>query len=331
MLSPDDAFRVGSNTKTVTATLVLQEVAAGTLHLDDTVESWIPGVVPGGDRITLEQLLNHTSGLGDFILTPEFLPTLAGQEVRAWSPEELIALTPPREPAAQPGASFSYSNANYEALGLVLEKATGSSFADLVTTRITGPLGMDDSYLATSADWSAGAGHAHGYEPGATELAAILAPVIELPTGFGFAGADHPDQGVDTTGIDPSYTWAAGAMVSTAADWQTFLTALGSGALLPPAQREQMLTTVPDDTGEGYGLGLMEVRSPCGTVYGHTGGLPGYSSQIYTDQAGERSVAVLTTSSFGLKTLTAAAADTALITAAVCAVLDEPVPSDSRG
>ncbi|MBF4632748.1 beta-lactamase family protein [Clavibacter michiganensis subsp. phaseoli] len=331
VLAPTDRFRVGSNTKTVTATLVLQQVAEGAIALEDTVESWLPGVVPGGEEITIAQLLDHTSGLADFILTPEFLPSLAGQEIRTWTPEELIAITPVLDPTPSGDPISSYSNANYEALGLVLEEATGMPLDDLIATRITEPLGMTDTYLAHSADWRAGKEHARGYEPAAAQLAAILAPVVELPEGFGFAGDARPDDHVDTTGIDPSYTWAAGAMVSTAEDWQTFLTALNSGQLLPAAQMERMRTVVPDGVGGHYGLGLIEVDSACGTVWGHTGGLPGYSSEIYTDANGERSVAVLTSSNFGIKTEEAAAANRDLVTAAICAMFDEPVPEGSAG
>nr|WP_244637283.1 serine hydrolase domain-containing protein [Frigoribacterium sp. CFBP 13712] len=328
ILAPTDRFRVGSNTKTVTATLVLQQVAEGTITLEDTVESWLPGVVPGGGDITIAQLLDHTSGLADFILTPEFLPSLAGQEIRSWSPEELIAITPSQDPAPSGDPVSSYSNANYEALGLVLEEATGMPLDDLIATRITEPLGMTDTRLAHSADWEAGEDHARGYEPAAAQLAAILAPVIELPEGFGFAGDARPDDHVDTTGIDPSYTWAAGAMVSTAEDWQTFLTALNSGQLLPAAQMERMRTVVPDGVGGKYGLGLIQMDSACGTVWGHTGGLPGYSSEIYTDADGERSVAVLTSSNFGIKTEEAAAANRDLVIAAICAMFDEPAPEE---
>jgi D-alanyl-D-alanine carboxypeptidase len=328
-LSVDDQFRVGSNTKTITATLVLQEVAENNISLDDTVEAWIPSVVPNGANITIRQLLNHTSGLGDFILTPEFMPSLAGQEERSWSPEQLLAITPQQDPGAAPGSTFYYSNANYAAAGLVLEEITGTSFVDLIEERITDPLDMSDSYLATSAQWEQDDEHARGYEPAPAELAAILAPVVELPVGFGFAGEVRAENHIDTSAIDPSYTWAAGAMVSTAEDWDKFLTALNSGELLPAEQMEDMRTVVPDGVSGAYGLGIMKIDSACGTVWGHTGGLPGYSSEIYTDQNGQRSVTVLTTTNFGVKTPEATEANQALITASICAMYDKPVPSEN--
>ncbi|AOW91418.1 serine hydrolase domain-containing protein [Streptomyces olivaceus] len=327
-IAVSDRFRVGSNTKTVTATLVLQQVAEKKISLDDTVEKWLPGLVEGGGDITVRMLLNHTSGLGDFLLTPEFLPSLTGQEQRTWTPEQLLAVTPQQESA--PGETYSYSNAGYEALGLILEKAAGSGLAELIQERITGPLGMKDSFLVTNTDATTGKQHVTGYEPDAERLKAILAGTVDLPEGVGFAGPERPEDNVDTSAIDPSWSWAAGGMVSTAQDWQRFQTALISGDLLPEAQLKQMRTTVDaPEEGGGYGLGLMRVDTSCGTVWGHTGGLPGYSSEVYTDASGRRSVAVLTSTNFGIKEKKAATANKTLVEAATCQMLGEPQPSGS--
>ncbi|MEU5901818.1 serine hydrolase domain-containing protein [Streptomyces venezuelae] len=329
-LAAGDQFRVGSNTKTVTATLVLQQVTENRISLADTVEEWLPGLVEGGEDITVRMLLNHTSGLGDFLLTPEFLPSLTGQEKRTWTPEELLAITPEQDPPAEPGETYAYSNANYEALGLILEKATGSSLAELIRKKITGPLKMRDSYLATDADRDTGRQHVTGYEPNAGRLKKILSGTVDLPAGVGFAGPERPGDNVDTSAIDPSWSWAAGGMVSTAADWQTFLTALNSGELLAEAQLRQMRTTVDaPEEGGGYGLGLIRADTTCGTVWGHTGGLPGYSSEIYTDATGTRSVAVFSSTNFGIKDKAAATANKALVEAATCQMLGKPQPSDS--
>nr|BFD80609.1 hypothetical protein StreXyl84_00100 [Streptomyces sp. Xyl84] len=203
-LAVGDRFRVGSNTKTLTATLVLQQVAQQKISLDDTVEKWLPGLVKGGAHITVRMLLNHTSGLGDFLLTPRFLPSLTGQEQRTWKPEELLATTPEQDPPAEPGEKYSYSNANYEALGLILEKATGSSLAELIEQKITEPLGMKDSFLATDAAWPAGKRHATGYEPDAKRLKALLSGTVDLPEGVGFAGPERPG----TTSTPPQSTRA---------------------------------------------------------------------------------------------------------------------------
>ncbi|OON74414.1 serine hydrolase domain-containing protein [Streptomyces tsukubensis] len=327
-LAAGDQFRVASNTKTMTATLILKEVARHKVSLDDSAEKWLPGVVPGGKDITVRMLLNHTSGLGDYLLTPEFLPSLTGQDKRTWTPEQLLAVTPPQDPPTAPGEKYSYSNANYAALGLILEKATGQSLAELIEEKITKPLGMQDSFLSTDAGFTAGKPHASGYEPDSDRLRKLLAGVADLPKGVGFDGPARSGGNIDTTGINPSWAGAAGGMVSTAKDWQTFQKALIAGKLLPKAQMKQMRDTVSaPEEGGGYGLGLMKVNSPCGTVWGHTGGHPGYSSEIYTDKKGHRSVAVLTTTNFNIKEPKAAAANKKLVDTAICDMLGKPLPS----
>lgn len=326
VLKTDDQFRVASNTKTLTATLILQLAAEGKVDLADPTEDWLPGVVPSGEAITVKMLLNQTSGLDDFILHPDFLPSLLGLDQRRWTPGELVALTTVQ---SAPGEQWSYSNANYLAPGLVLDKATGQRLADLIEKRITRPLGMTHSYLSTDAGRRPGRGHVTGYEPDAEHIAPILPP--GTPEGIGFAGPERNDH-VNTTGMDvSSWTGAAGGMVSTAQDWNRFLTALLSGELLPPAQMKQLRTTVAQDPaapeGDRYGLGLMEVRTPCGTVWGHTGGLPGYSSEIYSDGTGRRSVTVLNSTNFGVQLPATAPANKALVDAAICTMLDKPLPA----
>ncbi|MEV0263278.1 serine hydrolase domain-containing protein [Streptomyces sp. NPDC050617] len=330
-IAPGDQFRVGSNTKTVTATLVLQLVAQHKIGLNDPVEKWLPGTVKGGKDITVRMLLNHTSGLGDFLLTPQFLPSLTGQKPRTWQPKELLAITPRQDPPAAPGEKHSYSNANYSALQLIVEKASGKKLGELIEQKILKPLKMKDSFLAENADWPSGKQHVTGYEPDSERLRQLLAGTVDLPEGVGFAGPERPKGNVDTDAIDPSWAGAAGGMVSTAQDWERFQTALMSGKLLPEAQMKQMRTTVAaSEEGEAYGLGLMKVDTPCGTVWGHTGGLPGYSSEFYTDESGSRSVAVLTSTNFGIKEKSAAVSDKALVNAAACTMLGKPAPSGDK-
>ena len=177
------------------------------------------------------------------------------------------------------------------ALGLILEKATGSSLADLIQDRIAKPLGLTDTYLA------------------------------------GPARGDF----VDATWINDSTEWAAGGVVSTAADWARFQTALISGKLLPPALLAEMETTVSEgaDTANRYGLGLERVVTPCGAVWGHVGQVPGYSSENYTDDTGRRTVAVFATTIFSLAEPMAAQANQNLINAAVCTMLDKPIPASA--
>ncbi|GAA0348605.1 beta-lactamase family protein [Actinoallomurus spadix] len=330
-LTANDEFRMGSNTKTMTATLVLQLVADHRLALDDPIEKRLPGAVPNGRNITVRMLLNHTSGLADYAYDPEALMLMTGRQTEPPTAEQLLAMGTSLPVKFPPGQGWSYSNTNYDALGLLLEKITGQSVADLIQHRIAGPLGLRHTYLATGAPDPADRRFAHGYEPDAAHLAPILPP--GTPAGFGFVGPARGER-VDVTGIDQSWVGAAGSIVSTTSDWARFDKALLSGRLFPKPLLAQMRVTTQEDEANGlnrlYGLGLEEVHTPCGTVWGHDGALPGYRSDNYTDELGRRTVSVLATTHFGLKTDAAAGtAEDDLVTAAICTMFGKPVPASS--
>ncbi|MFC4508425.1 MULTISPECIES: serine hydrolase domain-containing protein [Streptomyces] len=327
-LAASDEFRMGSNTKTMVATVVLQLVAEHRLQLTDPVEKWLPGLIPNGAAITLRMLLNHTSGLFNTIDDPDVLKAFTGQDTRQWTPGELIAAAVRHAPLFAPGARYSYSNTNYVALGLVAEKAAGHSLSDLIQERIARPLHLKNTYLVTGSGETKSPRLAHGYEPDAAHLAPVLPP--GTPAGTAFTGPARPAGHVDTTWINLSTEWAAGGMVSTAQEWARFDTALMSGQLLPPAQLKEMKTTVAEESGNPnrYGLGLeKKVVTPCGTVWGHDGQVPGYSSWDYTDSTGRRTVSVFTTTIFGIANPKADAANEALLKAAICTMLDKPIPT----
>jgi D-alanyl-D-alanine carboxypeptidase len=289
VLRAEDEFRVGSNTKTMVATLVLQLVAEGKLALTDPVERWLPGKVPGGATITLRMLLNHTSGLYDYTKDAAIRPSILGKDRRKWTSAELLAVGVKHDPVFAPGTKWDYSNTNYAAIGAVLERVTGASLADLVRDRIARPLNLKHTYYAADSTWRGR--HAHGYEPDA----AHMPPGV--PVEFrDFAGPRH-DGHVDVSDNNLSWSRAAGAVVSTTRDWARFHTALMSGKLLPAAQLTQLLTTVPtlpdQPDGPGYGLGIQTGTTPCGTFWGHDGGLPGYLSVTATDRTGRRTATML--------------------------------------
>lgn len=288
-LQAGDEFRMGSNTKTMVATLVLQLVGEGRLALTDAVERWLPGRVPNGTAITLRMLLNHTSGLADYAADPALRLSVLGRDPRRWTNTDLLAVGTAHPPLFPPGTSWSYSNTDYVALGAVLERVTGASVADLVRDRIARPLHLEHTYLATSAAWRGR--HVVGYEPDA----AHMPPAV--PAAFTDVAGRVRDGHVDVSGNDPSWGAAAGAAVSTAQDWSRFLTALMSGKILPAAQLAQMRTTVPLDPaqpdGPASGLGIETAPQPCGTVWAHDGGMPGYLSTNLTDDTGSRSASVL--------------------------------------
>lgn len=263
-------FRIASVTKTFIATVVLRLVAEGRASLDDTLEHHLPGLVPGGERITLRNLLQHTSGIADY--TNFLYASVADflhKRFRTYTPRELVALAASQPPLFEPGTSWSYSNTNYILLGLVIEHRTGQPLETVVSQRILRPLGLRDTVLSGTSPFIHGP-HAHGYLP------------IERD------GQIHP---LDITILNPSAPWAAGAIISTTADLNRFYRALLGGHLLPPAQLQQMIGN-PTGPNE-YGLGIFRLVLPCGiTLWGHTGVIQGYDTYAMSTQDGQAQLAI---------------------------------------
>jgi D-alanyl-D-alanine carboxypeptidase len=276
-----DRFRVGSVTKTFVSTLVLQLVGEGKLSLDDTVERWLPGLVPNGQGITVRELLNHTSGLFDYTQDRAVLkPYLHGHLRVVRAPRTLVARATAHAPLFAPGAEWSYSNTGYILLGLILEAAAGDSLGAQLQQRIFTPLGLRHTTFDTSPRISGR--HAHGY------------------TALGKGPAR------DVSVFSPSFAWAAGAIVSTADDLARFHRALLRGRVLRPDLLDAMKTTVAmGPAGESYGLGLWKTTSmglsptnklACGSVWGHDGDFPGYLTEAFSSEYAERQMVVLVNS-----------------------------------
>jgi D-alanyl-D-alanine carboxypeptidase len=258
--APDGRFRVGSVTKSFVSTVVLQLVSEGRLSLDDTVEHWLPGLVPGGDKITVRQLLNHTSGIFNYTDDPKALP-LRGQRfldetrMRTYTPLELVKIATAHPANFPPGTAWSYSNTNYILAGLVVEKVTGHPWSDEVQQRIIEPLGLRHTQIPGTSKAIPGP-HSHGYT--------LVYDGRKVRT-------------VDITEQNPSWAGSAGEIISTTDDLNSFYAALLGGRLLAPAQLAEMKTTVDTGVGFRYGLALFQIALPCGvTIWGHDGGVPGY-------------------------------------------------------
>jgi D-alanyl-D-alanine carboxypeptidase len=295
----NDAVRIGSITKSMLATVALQVAAEGKLHLSDTVEDWLPGLVPDGGRITLRMLLNHTSGIVDYA-DDTFVDTIIADPYRTWTPRELVALATAHDPLFEPGTSWSYSNTGYVLVGMVLDEATGVSVGRLLAQRVFRPLHLQHTFFATSGRWQGP--HAHGYSP---------------PT-------PPETQYVDTSGWPPTWAWAAGAVVSNASDTSHFYRALLAGQLLERPQLRRMLHAVEIADGTGYGLGILRIDTPCGTVWGHDGSMFGYLSLAVFDRSGHRGAVVFLPTDPDQTILDAYAQVTAT---AVCGMFGKPVPA----
>jgi len=175
-LSTDDYFRVGSNTKTMTGTVILQLVQEGRLELDDAVSAFWPGV-PNGDRITIAQLCEMRSGLYSYTFDRDFNETLDREPQKAWNPEELLAIGFSHPTNFEPGERFDYCNTNTVLLGVIIEKLTEMSASDAFKERIFEPLGLKHTSLPDATDSSIPDPHPQGYAFG-TNVSTIDTPAL---------------------------------------------------------------------------------------------------------------------------------------------------------
>jgi D-alanyl-D-alanine carboxypeptidase len=265
-MTPEVYHRIGSVTKTFTATLLLQAAGDGLLSLDDTIDKYVKGV-PNGDEITLRQLANMTSGVATYSETKKFDGDPGADPYRVWKPEELARIGIEDSPLFDPGTQFNYSNTNYVLLGLVLEQVTGKSIQELYQKEIIRPLGLIDTSFPDLADTSLPDPHSQGY------------------TLQGQSSGEKPRNATDW---NASWTWTAGMMISTVDDLLAYGRAMGSGkGLLSRAQQDERIDSLVSDVppfdqpplkGDyGYGLGLMKEHG----WIGHGGVIPGYNTALY--------------------------------------------------
>ncbi|MER7000266.1 serine hydrolase domain-containing protein [Streptomyces sp. NPDC000410] len=248
-MKSDMYMRIGSVTKTFTVTGLLQLVDQGRIRIDDPVSRYVQGV-PGGDRITLRQLAGMRSGLFNYTEDDELQKLLAADPQRVFTPRQLLDRAFAHPPDFPPGTDWQYSNTNLVLLGLVIEKVTGEPVGRYLEQHVYAPLGLDQTSFPTSG--AIGDPHAQGY------------------TDFTPSGAT-----TTSTNWDPSWAWAAGAMISDLEDLHTWVPALVTGRLLTPETQKQRLKFGPTGLpGTGYGLGIMEVNG----WIGHNGELPGYET-----------------------------------------------------
>ncbi|MCC7368709.1 MAG: beta-lactamase family protein, partial [Chloroflexi bacterium] len=238
-MSPDLHMRIGSITKTMTATVVLQLVDEGALGLDDTLATLLPDVttIPYASQITVRHLLSMKSGTFDCLKDETFFPQVFADPTRPWTPHEMIALAARHPPDFAPGEDIAYSNTGYILLGLIAERLANEPLGAAYDRRLFAPLGMSQTSLPTDATLTEP--FAHGY----------------------IADPRRGGQLADLTALNATVAWAAGGVVSTVGDLHTWLKALVGGSLLSAdLQRERLVfTPFKRDPGAppfGYGLGI---------------------------------------------------------------------------
>lgn len=249
-----DHVRIGSITKSFTATVVLQLVDEKRLALSDKLSKYAPWV-PGAKGITIRQLLNMTSGLYNFTDVPEFWARIEADPQATWRPRQLVDLAIAHPAVFPPGQEYMYCNTNYILLGMIIEKVTGRTAGKEITTRIIRRLGLTHTSFPMTTGLPTP--HMHGYVQ------------------------DDGEQGgeglVDVSIVSPTPYWTAGAMVSTVKDLRVWTNALVTGRLLSKRMHAaQLRFSAPNTTS--YGLGVMNGH---GVLFGHSGEVPGYNSSMY--------------------------------------------------
>ncbi|HWD04154.1 MAG TPA: serine hydrolase domain-containing protein [Amycolatopsis sp.] len=257
---PSAHFRIGSITKTFTAVVVLQLAAENRVDLDLPVQRYLPGLLPADyPPITVAQLLNHTSGLPGVDL-PEDPQWIVEHRYTVFTPQQVLATAFRHALVFPPGTQQQYTNTNYLVAGLLIEHVTHRPYAAEVRDRILRPLGLRDTSVPGN-DPNLPAPYSHGYQVVNGQL-------------------------VDLTRMNQSIPWAAGEMISTADDLDTFLLALFRGRLVPQPQLQRMFT-VPNVKIHGsadpaiYSQGLMTATVNGVTVWGKTGSRYGYTNGIW--------------------------------------------------
>jgi D-alanyl-D-alanine carboxypeptidase len=288
-LEPGDLLCAGSTGKTFVAALVLQLVHEGKLALDGLAgehlgdEEWFERL-PNASELTVENLLSHQSGLPRYVFEPAFHRDLLGQPDRVWKPAELLGYVLDHEPACAAGACFAYADTNYIVLGMLAERATGSTLYAEVERRLLAPFALA---RVRPQNGRVIPGLVQGHA-GARD-----------PLGF-------PDLVLDPEGrfcTNPQFEWAGGGFVTSGGDLARWARALYGGDVLPPELRARMLAGQPAP-GLGrdvrYGLGAITWQTPHGVAHGHEGFFPGYMSHVRYWPEHDVAVAVqVNTSDFG--------------------------------
>ncbi|OPY67880.1 MAG: D-alanyl-D-alanine carboxypeptidase precursor [Syntrophorhabdaceae bacterium PtaU1.Bin034] len=255
-MTPDMQVRLASVTKPLTALLVMKLVEDNILHLNDTVERWLPGLIPRGSEMTVEMLLSHRAGVYSATELESLWNAILVNPTKNWTSNEIIALVHDLTPMFTPGETYYYSNTGYYLLGMIVEAATGNTLSDEIERRIFNPLQLTRTHLARQG-------------------------LLTFPCARGHAWLPTTGQVADNTDWNLSWDWTAGSAVSCGADMLMLTAALFNGRIVSPTTLQKM--TTPTEPG-GYGLGIGKVEDASvfnTTLIGHTGENPGTATYWY--------------------------------------------------
>jgi D-alanyl-D-alanine carboxypeptidase len=261
-----DRYRIASVTKAFVSVVILQLEAEGRLDIDDSVEKYVPGLVPNGSAISLRELMNHTSGLFDYTNDESFFNAVLSNPSRTWAPRELLAYAFGHRPLFAPGSNYQYSNTNYILLGLVSEAVTGKPLGQSLQERIFTPLALSSTSFPLTIELDAT--FVHGY------VRLVPGPLTDA-----------------TPVLSPSWAWAAGGIVSNARDVTSFYRGLLTGKLLPATQLDEMES--PSQNAGTYGLGVDNTFTTCGRAVGHNGDFTAWRNVVLSTKNGKRQAVVM--------------------------------------
>ncbi|MET9515538.1 serine hydrolase domain-containing protein [Streptomyces sp. NPDC002994] len=270
---PDDHMRVASVAKAYSGSVALQLVDRGKLRLDDTIGKRLPALPRAWHKVTLRQLLQHTSGLPDFTEDPGLQEAVAADPRRVVDSRRLLDFVADEPLRFKPGSRYRYSNSENIAVALMAEAVTGRTYEELLRRLAYRPLGLRNTSLPRGHLLPRPYIHGYAFEP------------------------EQPPEDV-TTAFSASWFWASGGVVATPNDMNAFMRAHAGGALLSKATRKQQTKWVngssvnPGPGRNKAGLALFQYTTRCGVVYGHTGTIPGYTQFAAATPDGKRSVAV---------------------------------------
>jgi D-alanyl-D-alanine carboxypeptidase len=272
-VTSDMLMGMGSNTKTHISALLLKLQEDSLINLDDTIGRWIQGYPNISGQIKIRQLLNHTSGIYDYLHNDAVNDSIFGNPSKIWAMEELLQLA--LAPNFAPGTSWSYSNTNYVIAGIIIREVLQQSPFTALHQRILGPQGLNHTYV-------------YG-EQGMTTIA--------HPWSMNMTGTEMTDM-TTTPFLDNLFSMAttAGALMTTAEDNVQFWHQLTSGLILKPESWKQMTTTVSLGNGDGYGLGIFFYSKKMNgrSFYSHGGTFFGYINENMVDTTSGVTISVMT-------------------------------------
>jgi D-alanyl-D-alanine carboxypeptidase len=274
-MRPGDRTRIASTAKAFSGAVALSLVSKGRLSLGDTIGERLPGLPKAWHKVTLRQLLDHTSGIPDFSLEEGYREAVFASFKKAPPPEKLLTYVYGEDLLFEPGSRYHYSNSDNIAVGLMVESATGKSYEEQLRQQVYAPLGLKKTNLPKGANLRAP--YTHGYDNDPSE---------------------NPPEDYSEV-MAAGWLWASGGIVSTPADMNDFIRGYVGGDLFDRGTRAQQRRVVEGGSSEppgpgdnSAGLAVFRYETKCGTVWGHTGNTPGYTQFMAASPDGKRSVVV---------------------------------------